>query len=84
MILNVLGKYNKRLIHINEKLKDCDNMNTFRIYGELITANLYKFDNNSKLDLISVENYYDNQNIIDIPLDKRFLLVKMQKDILKV
>ena len=79
LILNVLGKYNKRLIHINEKLKDCDNMNMFRIYGELITANLYKFDNNSKLDLISVENYYDNQNIIDIPLDKRFSISQNAK-----
>ena len=59
-------------------------MNMFRIYGELITANLYKFDNNSKLDLISVENYYDNQNIIDIPLDKRFSISQNAKDILKV
>ena len=83
LILNVLGKYNKRLIHINEKLKDCDNMNMFRIYGELITANLYKFDNNSKLDLISVENYYDNQNIIDIPLDKRFSISQNAKKYFK-
>ena len=58
-------------------------MNMFRIYGELITANLYKFDNNSKLDLINVENYYDNQNIIDIPLDKRFSISQNAKNILK-
>lgn len=40
---------------------------------------MYKFDNNSKLDLISVENYYDNQNIIDIPLDKRFSISQNAK-----
>ena len=72
LILNILNKYNKRLLHINQKLKDCDNMETFRVYGELITANLYKFDANSKLDFISVENYYDEQKLVKIPLDKRF------------
>ena len=72
LILSILNKYNKRLLHINQKLKDCDNMETFRIYGELITANLYKFDANSKLDFISVENYYDEQKLVKIPLDKRF------------
>lgn len=72
LILSILNKYNKRLLHINQKLKDCDNMETFRVYGELITANLYKFDANSKLDFISVENYYDEQKLVKIPLDKRF------------
>lgn len=79
LILNVLNKYSKRLIHINEKLKDCDNMNTVRTYGELITANLYKFDANSKLNSISVENYYNNQKIIEIPLDKRFSISQNAK-----
>ena len=79
LILNILNKYSKRLIHINEKLKDCDNMDTVRTYGELITANLYKFDANSKLNSISVENYYDNQKIIEIPLDKRFSISQNAK-----
>ena len=79
LILNILNKYSKRLIHINEKLKDCDNMDTVRTYGELITANLYKFDANSKLNSISVENYYDNQKIIEISLDKRFSISQNAK-----
>ena len=79
LILSVLNKYSKRLIHINEKLKDCDNMDTVRTYGELITANLYKFDANSKLNSISVENYYNNQKIIEIPLDKRFSISQNAK-----
>lgn len=72
LILATLQKYNKRLLHINEKLKECENMETYRIYGELITANLYRFDANSNLDKISVQNYYDNNNELTIPLDKRF------------
>ena len=72
LILATLQKYNKRLIHINEKLKECENMEKYRIYGELITANLYRFDANNNLDTICVQNYYDNNSEIIIPLDKRF------------
>ena len=79
LILNVLHKYDKRLMHINTKLKDCDNMGTFRIYGELITANLYKFKSSLRLDSIDLENYYDNQKIINIPLDKRFSISQNAK-----
>ena len=79
LILNVLHKYDKRLMHINTKLKDCDNMDTFRIYGELITANLYKFKSSLRLDSIDLENYYDNQKIINIPLDKRFSISQNAK-----
>ena len=66
-------------MHINTKLKDCDNMDTFRIYGELITANLYKFNSSLRLDSIDLENYYDNQKIINIPLDKRFSISQNAK-----
>lgn len=71
LILDTLKKYNKRLYHINEKLKECDDMDKYRIYGELITANLYKIPNKN-LEEIKVENYYDNNNLITIKLDKRF------------
>ena len=72
LIFHTLQKYEKRLLHINEKLKECDNMETYRIYGELITANLYLFNSNSNLDVIKVDNYYDNNKKIEIPLDNRF------------
>lgn len=71
LILDTLKKYNKRLYNINEKLHECDNMNKYRIYGELITANLYKIPNKN-IDQIELENYYDNNNKILIKLDKRF------------
>lgn len=72
LILDVLKKYNKRLSNINEKLIECDDMEKYRIYGELITANLYRIPNKN-LDEIELENYYDNNNKILIKLDKRYL-----------
>mgnify|MGYP006069463077 FL=1 len=71
LILDTLKKYNKRLFNINEKLKECDNMDKYKLYGELITANLYRIKN-SNTDKLELENYYDNNSIITIPLDKRY------------
>ena len=72
LILATLKKYNKRLSSINNKLKDCDNMETYRLYGELITANLYKIPN-EHLKSIELENYYEENKKITIPLDERYL-----------
>ena len=71
LILDTLKKYNKRLYNINEKLKECDHMDTYKLYGELITANLYRIKNENT-DTVSLENYYDNNKMITIPLDKRY------------
>lgn len=72
LILATMKKYEKRLENIDNKLSECSNMDKFRLYGELITSNLYQIPNRN-LDSIDVENYYDNNNIITIPLDKKYL-----------
>lgn len=69
LILNKLDKLNSKLTSINDKLNECKNADTYKLYGELITSNLYKL-NNSNLASITLENYYDNNNLINIPLDK--------------
>lgn len=71
LVLLTLKKVNQKLVNINKKLKECENMNTYKLYGELLTANLYKIPKET-IDMISIENYYDNNNLITIPLDKRF------------
>lgn len=71
MILEIQKKYNNRLISINSKLKECDEMDKYKLYGELITANLYRLTN-SHTSSIELENYYDNNNLIKIPLDIRY------------
>lgn len=72
LILSMLTKYNKKLDTIYQKLEDCKNMDTYKLYGELITSNLYKINNNINLEELKLENYYDNNNIIIVPLDKRY------------
>lgn len=71
LVLEVLKQYQKRLYHMQEKLKECDNMEKYRIYGELITANLYQIENRNVKE-ISVENYYEENKLITIMLDERY------------
>ncbi len=71
LILSTLKKYNKRLYNIDAKLKQCENMDVYKLYGELITANLYKIPE-VNTEHIELENYYDNNNLIRIPLDKKY------------
>ena len=71
LVLSLLSKYTKKLINIQEKLKECENMEKYRLYGELITSNLYKINNNINIEAIELENYYDNNNLITIQLDKK-------------
>lgn len=97
-ILNgTLDKLLKKMDNINEKIKSCENMEQYKIYGELLIANIYKLDNKSKTynneanskeinnahdnfnfkyeadkentQYVVVENYYDNNNKIEIPID---------------
>ena len=70
VILDVLKKYKKRLVNIDEKLDDCKEMDKYKLYGELITANLYKIKNEN-VNQIELDNYYDNKKIL-IPLDSKY------------
>ena len=71
IILATLKKYEKRLINIDQKLSECKNMDKYKLYGELITANLYKIPGYNTSS-ITLENYYNNNSLIEIPLDKRY------------
>lgn len=75
-----LKKIYKKIENINLKLKECDNMDTYRIYGELLTANLYKLNSHENLSEITLENYYNNNQPIIIPLDNK---INIQKNIEK-
>ena len=71
LILNTLKKYKKRIINIDNKISECNDMEKYRLYGELITSNLYQIPIKN-VDFVEVQNYYDNCNIIKIPLDNRY------------
>ena len=70
LILGTLKKYEKRLFNIDNKLTECEQRDKYKLYGELLTANLYKFSKEN-LQYVEVENYYDN-TLIKIPLDKKY------------
>ena len=62
------SKYVKNLNRVLDILKDEKNMETYKLYGELISANMYKLHGGEK-ELVT-ENYYDNNNLITIPLNE--------------
>lgn len=70
IVLNQITKLKNKIKNINKKLEECSTLDKYKLYGELITANLYKL-NTSSCEAI-VENYYDNNNLIKIPLDSKF------------
>lgn len=71
LVIDLQKKLLNRLNSINTKLKDCEERDKYRLYGELITSNLYKLTN-THTDCIELENYYDNNNLIKIPLDRKY------------
>ncbi len=66
---NSLDKLYLKKQRLSEDLLRAENSDIFRLYGELITANLHQIKQGSlKIELL---NYYNNK-LITIPLDARF------------
>ena len=80
IVSDTLKKVNKKIKNINLKLKECEEMDKFKLYGELLTANLYKISSLSNTNEITLENYYDENKLITIPLD---ISLSIQKNIEK-
>lgn len=68
LVEGTLKKITKKLSNINSKLKECEKKDTFKLYGEIITANLYKHKQFNS-DNVEFDNYYTN-DIITIHVDK--------------
>ncbi len=64
---NLLEKAKRNAALFQEKLAECSDAEKYRIFGELITANLFLIKRGAKI--IKVKNYYDNMNELEIPLD---------------
>lgn len=67
-LLEKIRKLSDKLKNIDSKLKECSKMETYKLYGELIISNLYRIPNYNQ-ENITLENYYDNNSPISIPLD---------------
>lgn len=68
LIINEKEKNQKKIIKLEETLKEAHEAHIFQLYGELLTANLYQVQKGMKE--IEVGNYYDeNGTTVVIPLN---------------
>lgn len=69
---NTLDKITSKLLNIDEKIKSTANMDDLKLYGELILANIYQFNEKeleyNKISKLTLLNYYTNENI-EIAID---------------
>ena len=61
-----IGRCQKKYALQQQKLKDCKNKESYKIYGDLILGNLHKIEKNA--EFVVLENYYDNMNEVKINL----------------
>ncbi|MCL2555595.1 MAG: NFACT family protein [Firmicutes bacterium] len=66
LIKNNLKRAAKKLTEFKQRMIECENLEEDKIFGELITANIYKLKQGDK-ELETI-NYYDNISV-KIPLD---------------
>lgn len=85
-----LDKIVKKLENINSKIESAQNRDFYKQCGELLIANIYRFtkdyskaSQNPNLILItdethnvSLENYYDDNKIVHIPIDPKLSISK--------
>ena len=64
------SKYVKNLARVNDILDEQIDMEKYKLYGELISANIYRIEKGSKE--IELENYYDENKLVKIMLNESF------------
>ena len=70
IINGTLDKLTRKLDNINSKIEACQNMEKYKVYGELLIANIYRIDTlKTSDDFVELENYYDNNNLVKIPIN---------------
>ncbi len=67
-IMKKLKKIAKKSDEINKKIQECSKTEDYQLYGELLTTNLYQLTT-THTDHIVLENYYQQNELVDIPLD---------------
>lgn len=68
LLNNIRGRISRKLAYRLSDLEKCKNREQYRIYGELLKANLYMIEKGATV--ARVQNYYDeNLAFIEIPLD---------------
>ena len=68
VLANASSRLNKKLKLLEKELQDCQNKENFKIYGDLITANIYRLEKSSAY--YTLENFYDENTPVVISVDK--------------
>lgn len=68
LVLTQVKKIQEKISSIDNKIKECSKTELYKLYGELITSNLYRIPDYPQ-NSVTLENYYDNNSPITIPLD---------------
>jgi len=69
---NNLDRCSKKISIHQDTLRDAADRDKYKLYGELITANIHSIPKNSKK--VSLLNYYsENGEYIDVPIDENLL-----------
>ncbi len=65
-VASLIERTTKKLNVQHEELLSCEDMETKRIFAELINANLYSLEKGSSV--YKLPNYYDDYNMVSIPV----------------
>ncbi|MBR3768420.1 MAG: NFACT family protein [Clostridia bacterium] len=65
-VASLIERTTKKLNVQHEELLSCEDMETKRIFAELINANLYSLEKGNTV--FEVQNYYDDYNTVSIPV----------------
>lgn len=69
VIRNAENRINKKRALQNEELRECEKGKDYRLFGDLLTANLYRLSKG--MSEVTLENYYEEYQPVNIPLDQR-------------
>lgn len=70
LLSNSIERVSKKLVILNKTLADSENKEKYKIYGDLLMANLYGIENGQAE--AEVQNYYETYApMVKIPLDKQ-------------
>ncbi|MCQ2424296.1 MAG: NFACT family protein [Clostridia bacterium] len=69
LLKNAEARLEKKIALQSDELAACDEGETFRLYGDLLTANIYRLKRG--MTEVTLENYMDDMKPVAVPLDAR-------------
>lgn len=67
LLNSAIERASRKINNRRAELEKCENREQLRIYAELITANQYRLT--EKSSVYKVENYYDENKVVEIPVN---------------